>query len=71
MSRKDDIKKLMVNHERRLQRLKEQQASLGVHTPPHILNEIEDIITAIEELQTDLEAPESKGGNEEPSFKVQ
>lgn len=50
MSRKDDIKKLLVEHERHLQKLKEQQASLGLYTPPYILTEIEDTESQIERL---------------------
>ncbi len=55
MSRKEDIKKLIVNHRRRLQKLKEQQALQGLAIDPKILLEIEDIETKIEELQTELE----------------
>jgi serine/threonine protein kinase len=65
MSRKDNIKKLIVNFERRLQKLREQQALEGRTLDPKILIEIEDIKTAIEELQTDLKALENNGVNEE------
>ncbi len=54
MSRKDDLKKLIANYKRRLQKLKEQQASFGLHTPPHILTEIEDTEETIEQLQIEL-----------------
>ncbi len=39
----EDSQKLIINHNRRLQKLKEKQAILGYHTPPEILTEIEDI----------------------------
>ncbi len=54
MSRKDDIKKLITNHYRRLQKLKEQQALHGTSTDPGILLEIEDIEEKVEKLQTEL-----------------
>lgn len=55
MSQKDDIKKLISNHGRRLQKLKEQQALHGTSTDPKILIEIEDIGAELERLQTELE----------------
>ncbi|MFN8457504.1 MAG: response regulator [Anaerolineae bacterium] len=55
MSHKNDIRKLIGNLQRRLQKLKEQQALMGLGTPPHILIEIEDIKVEIENLQTELE----------------
>lgn len=60
MSRQDDIKKLIVEHNRRLQKRQEQQARLGVNTPPEILIEIEDIEAEIEKLQTELTEIESR-----------
>lgn len=56
MARKDDLKQLIIRNERRLQKLKEQQASFGLHTPPHILIEIEDAEAELEKLQAELEA---------------
>jgi hypothetical protein len=56
MSRKHDIQKLINGHTRRLQRLKEQQARMGINTPPEILNEIEDIETELAELDIELAA---------------
>ncbi|MCB0166776.1 MAG: serine/threonine-protein phosphatase [Anaerolineae bacterium] len=55
MSRKDDIKRLITKYNRRLQKLKEKEASFGLDTPVHILIEIEDIEEKLEKLQTDLE----------------
>jgi hypothetical protein len=43
-----------------LQKLKEQQATFGLQSPPHILIEIEDIETKIETLQTELAVLDSK-----------
>ena len=48
------IQKLVKTHERRLQVLEQQQAAMGVMTPPHIVTEIEDIKQEIESLQTEL-----------------
>ncbi len=48
MARQDDIKNLIRNHNRRLQKLKEQQALHGLDAPPKILLEImvSDVATA-------------------------
>jgi hypothetical protein len=54
MSRIQNIQRLIANSQRRLQKLKEQQASFGLHTPPHISIEIEDTETEISELQVEL-----------------
>ncbi len=54
MSRQDDLKKLITEYTRRLQKLKEQQARKGIDTEPHILVEIEEIEAIIEELQAEL-----------------
>jgi hypothetical protein len=54
MPRQDDLEKLIIEHTRRLQKLKEQQAKYGITTEPHILIEIEDIEAKINELQTEL-----------------
>lgn len=55
MKRKDEIRKLIETNSRRLQKLKEKQAFLGVSTPPEFLMEIEDIEAGIEKLQTELD----------------
>ncbi|KAA3655950.1 MAG: hypothetical protein DWQ04_32510 [Chloroflexi bacterium] len=54
MSRQDDIKQLVTQYQRRLQKLREQRASFGLTTPPHILMEIEDIEAEIAKLQAEL-----------------
>jgi tetratricopeptide (TPR) repeat protein len=60
MNRQDDLRNLIRNHTRRLQKLKEQQASIGpLHTPVHILTEIEDTEAEIHRLQTELAEIES------------
>jgi hypothetical protein len=59
MSRQDDIKKLIVISNRRLQKLKEQQARHGPDTRPAILIEIEDIEAGLEVLETSLEKLQS------------
>ncbi len=48
MSHRDDLKRQIETHRRRLQKLREQKALLGIDTPPHILIEIEDIEVEIE-----------------------
>jgi SOS-response transcriptional repressor LexA len=55
MSQREHLKQLLENHERRLKKLKEQQALLGPSTEPHILIEIEDTETEISNLQAELD----------------
>lgn len=59
MSRKNEIRKLIVEHNRHLQILKEKKASFGLHTPSFIITEIEDREAEIERLQVELEEIES------------
>ncbi len=54
MSRQDDIKRLIVANNRRLQKLKEQQAMHGIDTPPATLLEIENIQAELAELEAEL-----------------
>lgn len=56
MSRENDIKKLLVNYNRRLQALKERQALYGLDTPIAVLTEIENIEAEIMNLKVELEA---------------
>ncbi|MBN1217362.1 MAG: tetratricopeptide repeat protein [Anaerolineae bacterium] len=60
MSRSDDLKQLVANHQRRLQKLKEQQALGGVSTDPRILLEIEDVQEEIKNLRLELVELEEK-----------
>lgn len=53
-TRKEGLKKLIQQHQRRLQILKEQQAMYGLSVDPRIPIEIEDIETEIEKLQAEL-----------------
>jgi len=55
MSRKDNIKQLLTNYSRRLQKLKEQEALYGPSITPGVLIEIEDLEAKIEDLQADIE----------------
>ncbi|MCB0213683.1 MAG: hypothetical protein KDJ52_30355 [Anaerolineae bacterium] len=55
MSRSNDIDRLLIRYNRRLQGLKEKQAQYGLETPISILTEIDDIEIQIEELQKELE----------------
>jgi nucleoside phosphorylase len=61
MPRKDDLNKLITEHQRRLQKLEIQKARLGINAPPEILIEIEDIEAETERLQTELKALEGGG----------
>ncbi|MFC1976212.1 hypothetical protein ACFLXQ_07425 [Chloroflexota bacterium] len=54
MTNKDDMQKLISEYNRHLQKLKEKEAKLGVHTPPHILIEIENIEAKLEKLRLEL-----------------
>lgn len=58
MPNKDDIKKLLQIEHRKLQKLKEQQAKIGVLTPHHILTDMEDTEANINRLEAQLENPE-------------
>ena len=69
MVRKDNIKALLTQHQRRLQKLKEQQAKMGLNASPDILIEIEDIEAEIQHWQTELEAvDESAEAEEDPAL---
>jgi WD40 repeat protein len=50
----EDLQRLITKYNRSLQKLKEQQAVFGLHTPHHILIEIEDTEAEIEKLQKEL-----------------
>ncbi|HEX9924395.1 MAG TPA: hypothetical protein VGD99_17190, partial [Anaerolineae bacterium] len=56
MSRQDDIRRLLVAYNRRLQKLNEQQALTGIRTAPEVLLECEDLEQKIENLETALKA---------------
>ena len=55
MSRQVDLQKLILDSERRLQKLREQKAQYGLDTRPHILTEIEDIEAELADLQTEFD----------------
>lgn len=55
MSRRSEIQDLIRKHQRRLQKLREKEATLGISTPPEISTEIEDIEVKIDELQIELQ----------------
>lgn len=62
MSRQDDIRKLIINHNRRLQ-IREEQLALQskLSADPEVIIEIEDIKAKIEELQAELKDLASRG----------
>lgn len=51
---KNNLKKLIAKYERQVQKLKEKQASFGLHAPTYISIEIEDLETEIRKLQLEL-----------------
>src|SRR5262245_14227677 len=51
------LSELVQIYQRRLRTLEKQAATLGVHTPPYVRTEIEDIETAIARLELDLRQP--------------
>lgn len=58
MNRKEEIKNLIANRTRRLQKLKEIQARQGVTTDPSVILEIEDQEVGIRKLQAELKVLE-------------
>ena len=60
MTRQENIKKLIHNHTRRLQLLKEQKALAGWSVDPRIPIEIEDIEAELRDLQIELAVIESR-----------
>lgn len=55
MSRISEIQRLIIEHNRHLQLLKEKEAKMGVHTSTYILTEIKDRETKIVELEEKLQ----------------
>jgi tetratricopeptide (TPR) repeat protein len=70
MSRRDDLQQLIINYGRRLQKLQEQQALMGLDTSPHILIEIEDIQAKMAELQEKLAALAEADFVAEPPYPI-
>jgi hypothetical protein len=60
MKRQDELKRLLINNNRRLQALQERKALYGVDSPVSIQTEIEDIEIEIENLQKELMELESR-----------
>lgn len=60
-SRKHDLSNLVIAYSRRLQKLKEKRAYLGLDTPPHIEMEIEDIEASLKELMAKSAGVEETG----------
>ena len=63
MSALENARRQIILHQRSLQILKEQQAKLGIYTPPNIIIDIEDTEAAIAELQETLAELEKTGGD--------
>jgi len=63
MTRQESLKRLIANHSRRLQILKEKKALAGWAADPSIPIEIEDIEAEIKDLQIELAVIESRGNS--------
>lgn len=59
MSQRTEIQELISKYHRRLQKLREKEATFGINTPPETLIEIEDIEAKVERLQEELKDLES------------
>lgn len=63
MSQRDDLLRLISEHERRLQMLEEEAGTFGFHTPPHITMEIGNIEATLRALSAQAaELDRSEGG---------
>jgi hypothetical protein len=54
VSSQESLNFLLNNHNRRLLKLKEKEAKLGLHTPPYILTEIEDIEAEMNNIKSQI-----------------
>lgn len=68
-SGENDLKQIISQKRRHLHKLQEQQAAFGLHTPPYILLQIEDLETELEALQAELEALANKA-NGQPGWQA-
>jgi len=68
MSRMNEIKNLIDSKSRHLQKLKEQQATMGILTPPYISIEMEDIESDISKLKIELEDFQEGSSDERLSY---
>jgi len=59
MPRREDVQKLIMLYNRRLQKLREEEALKGINTPPETLIQIEDIEAKLAALQAELETASS------------
>jgi hypothetical protein len=69
-SSKDDLQGLIGQKRRHLHKLKEQEAAFGLHTPPYILIQIEDLEEEIEDLLVQLEDLSHGGPNGSSGWQV-
>ena len=70
VSGKDDLQRLIGQKRRQLHKLKEQEAAFGLHTPPHISIQIEDLEAEVEELLAQFEALNDRGSNGSSGWQV-
>ncbi len=61
MSQKDNLRKLITNHKKRLQKLEEQKAIEGLSVEPKVSIEIEDIKAEINRIRKELEELAGQG----------
>ncbi len=57
---REELQNLIIEKTRHLHKLQEQQAVLGIHTPPYILIQIEDLQAELEELRTELQTVKAR-----------
>lgn len=69
-SGKDDLQRLIGQKRRQLHKLQEQEAAFGLHTPPYVSIQIEDLEVELEELLARLESLNCKGGNGASGWQV-
>lgn len=71
MSHQDDLQKELKLWQRRLQKRREQKATLGISADPSIDIEIEDIEVKIEHLQADLLEQQERTPTKSPATRLQ
>ena len=69
-SGRDDLQRLIGQKRRQLQKLQEQEAAFGLHTPAYISIQIEDLEVELEELLAQLETLNHEGANGASAWQV-
>lgn len=66
----EDIQRLIRERFRYLQKLREQEARMGVHAPPHVLTGIEDTQDEINRLEAQLKELEASSNTPKPQIQT-